>query len=94
MAECKIFLNETNHQFISRRITGKTKTLWKGIWAFAYLDEDYPEYFTSQKNSNSVEISVVDLLGDNTPKKFMSFSSAERYFNVPNKSFALSRQKD
>ena len=94
LAECKNFLNETNHQFISRRVTKKTKTLWKGIWAFAYLDEDYPEYFTSQKNSNSVEINVVDLLGDNIPKKFMSFSSAERYFNVPNKSFALSRQKD
>ena len=94
LAECKEFLQETNHQFISRRLTGKTKTLWKETWAFAYADDDYPQYFTTQKNSNSIEIIVIDLLGDNIPRKFMSFSAGERYYNTPNKSFAQSRQID
>lgn len=94
LAECKIFLGETNHQFISRRLNGQTKTLWKETWAFAYINKDYPDYFTTQKNFNSVEIEVTDLLNNNETKKFMSFSAAERYFEVPEKSFALSRQKD
>ena len=94
LSECQLFLGETNHQFISRRLNKQTKTLWKETWAFAFLNEDYPEYFTTQKNSNSVEILVVDLIENTSPKKFMSFSAAERYFNAPNKSFALSRQKD
>jgi hypothetical protein len=54
LAECKNFLGENNHQFISRRLNGDTKTLWKETWGFAYLNQDYPQYYNTQKNHNSI----------------------------------------
>ncbi|MDD4804489.1 MAG: GIY-YIG nuclease family protein [Candidatus Pacebacteria bacterium] len=94
LSECQIFLNETNHQFISRRLLGSTKTLWKETWAFAYENKEYPTFYETQKNFNSRKIEVIDLLENLEPKIFMSFAAAERFYNMPNKSFALSRQKD
>lgn len=94
LAECKDFLGESNHQFISRRLNGNTKTLWKETWGFAYLDQDYPTYYTTQKNHNSIQILVVDLIENSEPQMFMSFSAAERFYGQPEKSFALSRQKN
>lgn len=94
LSECRDFLKETNHQFISRRLNGSTKTLWKETWGFAYYNEDYPSYYTTQKNNKSVQISVIDLLENTEPKIFMSFSAAERFYNQPQRSFSLSRQKN
>lgn len=37
------FFNETNHQFCSRRCTGKIKCLYKGEWKIAYEENNYPE---------------------------------------------------
>ena len=95
LSECQIFLQETNHQFISRRINGSTKTPWKNTWIFAKFNEDYPPYTKTLSNQNSVKIQVIDLLNtDSQIQEFESFSAAERFYQVPSKSFALSRQKD
>lgn len=94
LAECRDYFQETNHQFISRRILGNVKSLWKQEWAFAYLNEDYQHFTSEVKNNNSVSILVEDLIEETEPMEFISFSAAERYFNQPQKSFAQSRQKD
>lgn len=39
--ECKIFFNEKHHRFITNRVIGKTKTLYKGTWNIAYYDKEY-----------------------------------------------------
>lgn len=39
--DCRIFFNEKHHRFISNRVNGKTKTLYKGIWNIAYYDCEY-----------------------------------------------------
>ena len=94
LAECRDYFNQSNHQFISRRILGKVKSLWQSEWAFAYVDQDYPDFTMNIKNSNSVPISVEDLIEGVGPIEFDSFSAAERYFEQSLKSFSQSRQKD
>lgn len=39
--ECKDYFKEKHHRFITTRITNQTRGLYRGEWAFAYIDEDY-----------------------------------------------------
>ena len=54
--------------------------MWQSEWAFAYSDQDYPDFTINIKNNNSVPISVEDLIEGIGPIEFDSFSAAERYF--------------
>lgn len=49
-AEMKVFFNENNHQFISRRCQKIIKCLYKEEWLIAYTNENYPDiYFEKGK---------------------------------------------
>lgn len=38
---CQEYFNESHHRFITTRVQKKTKSLYKGIWNIAYVDEEY-----------------------------------------------------
>ena len=94
MADGKRYFNQPNHQFISRRCRREVKNLWNKQWMFAYLDNPYAEteYTLEPGTGKATKISVVNLL-DNTTTTFNSFSAAERFFGVPQKSFSRPRLK-
>lgn len=39
--ECQDYFQEKTHRFITTRVTNKTRSLYKGEWAIAYLNDDY-----------------------------------------------------
>jgi group I intron endonuclease len=42
--QCREFLGEEHHRFITTRVLGKTKSLYKSEWAIAYYDNDYADF--------------------------------------------------
>ena len=39
--ECQKYFNEKHHRFITTRVTGKTKSLYKGVWNISYVGCNY-----------------------------------------------------
>ena len=79
--DCRLYFNETNHAFISRRVTHKIKSLYKGEWAFAYYNDDYfqtPEGgIRKTKNINVVNFN------DFSEMHFDSVNKASKTLNIP-----------
>ena len=42
--DCRKFFNEKNHRFITTRVTGLTKSLYKNEWKIVYAEEEYREF--------------------------------------------------
>ena len=42
--DCRKFFNENNHRFITTRVTGLTKSLYKNEWKIAYTEDEYREF--------------------------------------------------
>lgn len=42
--DCQEFFKEKTHRFITTRITGKTKSLYKKEWKIAYAEDEYREF--------------------------------------------------
>lgn len=42
--DCQIFFNEATHRFITTRVLGQTKSLYKKEWKIAYSNEEYREF--------------------------------------------------
>ena len=42
--DCRKFFNEKNHRFITTRVTGITKSLYKNEWKIAYTEDEYREF--------------------------------------------------
>ena len=42
--DCRKFFNEKNHRFITTRVTGLTKSLYKNEWKIAYTEDEYKEF--------------------------------------------------
>ena len=42
--DCRKFFNEKNHRFITTRVTGLTKSLYKNEWKIAYTEDEYREF--------------------------------------------------
>lgn len=92
MSEMQRFFNEENHSFITRRCTGKTKYLYKGIWNIAYEEDEY-EYKTANKNSaRAKHIIVIEPNG--VKKEFPTYSSAEKNYNFPRGSLSKKQIKE
>lgn len=86
--ECQEYFKESNHQFISKRCLHQIKYLYNGEWLFSYSEENYSlDYTIEKKVRKSVEIMVEDLETGNK-QKFISYASAERYFNLPLKTLS------
>lgn len=61
--ECRIFFKEKHHRFITTRINGITKSLYKNIWNIAYVDN---EYLNLEKHiiQNRCNIKVIDVINE------------------------------
>lgn len=59
MNDCRIFFNEKHHRFISNRVLGFTKTLYKGVWNIAYYDKEYFDLSKCLKQ-NKYNIEVIE----------------------------------
>jgi hypothetical protein len=44
VSDCRKFFNEKNHRFITTRVTGLTKSLYKNEWKIAYTEDEYREF--------------------------------------------------
>ena len=93
LKECMLYFKETNHNFITRRCNKKTKFVYKGMWIFAYENDNYINDYSLYKNiARNKKIIVKDLITDEE-KEFISFAEAERYFKVKNKAFSYCAYK-
>lgn len=93
LAQARDYFGETNHNFITRRVMNKITYLYKGEWSIAYSDEPYNENYSTEKNiRKSVRIHVKNL-ETGIENDFISFSAAERFFGLKNKSFTNKRDK-
>lgn len=95
LSEMQQFFGETNHNFISRRCTGKTKCLYNKLWKIGYADQDYPE-FTTEKNHSRARRIIVEDLELNQTLEFESCASAERHYGLPLKAISgkINKNKD
>ena len=78
--ECRIFFNEKYHRFITCRVNGTTKSLYKGMWNIAYAD---CEYFDLKKyvQQNKCNIEVIDII-QNKKYNFVSIRNMCRILNI------------
>lgn len=44
VSDCRKFFKEKNHRFITTRVTGLTKSLYKNEWKIAYTEDEYREF--------------------------------------------------
>ena len=85
--ECKEYFKEKNHNFITRRCSGKTNYLYKGKYIFAYKDEEYKKYSKSKNIRNKKKIQVYDM-DSKIEKEFESYTKAEKYFGLNRGAFS------
>ena len=88
LLECQEYFNEKNHNFITRRCLHITKYLYKEEWLISYQNEDYIEDYTREKRNRKSKRILVENLKTKVKQEFVSYSSAERYFNLPLKTFS------
>ena len=78
--ECKLFFNEKHHRFISNRVLGKTKTLYKGIWNIAYYENEYFQ-LNGELKQNRYSIEVLDKI-TNTKTIFSSIRNMCKHIKI------------
>lgn len=88
LIECQEYFNEINHNFITRRCLHKTKCLYKKEWLISYQNENYIEDYTIEKGNRKSKRILVENLETKEKQEFESYASAERYFNLPLKTFS------
>lgn len=77
---CKEYFKEKNHNFITRRCSGKTKYVYAGKWIFAYSDCDYFDDYHFEKNiCRKKAVKIVDIKS-NDECVFSSYANAELHF--------------
>lgn len=78
--ECKEHFNEKNHRFITTRVQGQVKGLYKNEWKIAYANCEYGQFY-SRHMRKSVSVKVINLI-TNEETVFKSMRSAYRQFNI------------
>ena len=78
--ECQEYFNENTHRFITTRVKHQTKSLYKGEWAIAYIDEDYYD-FKEKVNKRGTLLSAINLKTNETTN-FVSVRLASRSLNI------------
>ena len=71
--DCQKYFNEKTHRFITTRVNGETKSLYKKLWNIAYANENY---FNLTKNviRKTCNIKVINII-DNNVLQFNSIRS-------------------
>lgn len=82
IASCKAYFNEKNHNFITRRCSGKTKYVYKGEWIFAYRNNEYINDYHFEKDiCRRKAVKIVNITtGDENI--FSSYAKAELHFGL------------
>ena len=79
LKECQEYFSEDTHRFITTRVTNKTKSLYKGIWNIAYIEDEY----SCKKNINKKgTVILVENLNTNKRQVFESVRLASRKCNI------------
>lgn len=79
LKECQEYFLEDTHRFITTRVTNKTKSLYKGIWNIAYIEDEY----SCRKNINKKGTAIlVENLNTNKNQIFESVRLASRKCNI------------
>ena len=89
---CHIF-KEKNHRFITTRVTGQTKSLYKEIWNFAYINENYLPRTKQIINPKSRPMIVIDLL-TKQQTEFPSINSVEDKLKINHKTIMYQINKN
>lgn len=75
LKECQEYFSEDTHRFVTTRVTNKTKSLYKGIWNIAYIEDEY----SCKKNINKKGTAIlVEDLNTNKKQVFESIRLASR----------------
>lgn len=53
---CRIYFSETNHRFITTRVTGKIKSLYKNEWLISYYNNDYNFNIKSGRRGTKIRV--------------------------------------
>ena len=61
--------------------------MYEKEWAIAYEENDYNNFTSEKNNRKSKQIQVTNLENNET-KIFNSYAEAERYYNLPLKTFS------
>ena len=88
------FFNESNHDALGKRCTGKIKSLYKNIWQIAYENGIFSEDIEFGRSTyNSKKVKVVDL-NCSEEKIFKSLSAVEREYNLPKGKISKKKSKE
>ncbi len=87
-SECQKYFNEKNHNFITRRASHKTKYAYKGLWIFAYQNDEYMTDYTRYKNNRKAQPVRITNNITNETKDFPNYTAGEKYFGVNTKTFS------
>lgn len=79
-AECQSYFNETQHNFITRRISHQTKFVYQGAWIFSYFDQPYITDYTFEKNNARKHKTLVIDLTSGEQQEFSSFTNVEKFY--------------
>lgn len=80
MVDCRDYFGEKTHRFITTRVLHNTKSLYKGAWEIAYIDEDY--YPFERKVNKSGTLLYVINTETNLKIYFKSIRMASRELNI------------
>lgn len=86
-AEVRDYFHHSNHNFVTKRCNHTSTCLWQEKWAIAYEEDEYFNFTKKKGNRRSTHIKLIDLL-DNKEYEFLSYSEAERHFNLKKKSLS------
>ena len=78
--DCKEYFNEETHRFITTRVQGVVKGLYRNEWKISYADCEYGQFY-SQHHKKGIRIQILDLETDNITL-LDSIRLASRQFNI------------
>lgn len=80
IASCQEHFGEANHNFITRRCSGKTKYVYARKWIFAYKNKEYIDDYQLEKDIKRKRRVKIVNVKDNTENTFNSYAAAEVHF--------------
>lgn len=86
--DCVKYFNLPNHNAITRRCSHITRCLFNNEWLFAYVEDEYINNYTIEKNNRKSKKIIIYDIFNNLSQQFESFASAERFYKVKPKHFS------
>lgn len=78
---CQEYFGDKNHNFITRRVEGKTTFAYRNTWIFAYEDGEFSENFKREKSiARKRPIRVTTKDGE--VYEFTSYTNMEKHFGL------------